>query len=97
MFIPDPATLATSMSTCKRPPFYISGGLQLHIHHDRQVYEMAGVHTTKGHFSHTSYAHSFVGLQVWRACPTVGQSLLPPSRLFSVDERAHRQLKGTQA
>ncbi len=64
--IPDPATLATSMSTWKGPPFYISVGLQLHIHHGRQVYETAGVHTTEGHFSHTSYAHSFVATWVSR-------------------------------
>jgi hypothetical protein len=73
--IPDPATLATSMSTSKAAPFYISVGLQLHIHHDRQVYEAAGVHTTEGHFSHTSYAHSFVATWVsrfLRACPTRG-------------------------
>jgi hypothetical protein len=56
------------MSTWQAPPFYISVGLQLHtgIHHGRQVYETAGVHTTEGHFSHTSYAHSFVATWVSR-------------------------------
>ncbi len=67
---PDPVP---PFHTCARgpggAPSCLFWGLQPHLHHDRQVYEVIGGGSTQGYLCHVLRQHlrGYVGGQVWRA------------------------------